>query len=182
MLPSHEPDQVEVSWRIASAVDHLGFELWRSKEGEPESKLHDGLLHDEDGDRTCRFTDRAVDAGVRYAYTLVAIDLDGGQQRFGPIQATVPFPNLALRLGQNPARPPIVLGADLPRAGKLRMRILDASGRVVRELVHSDLAPGIHSVAWDGRDQRGPAAPSGVYFVIMELGAEMRREKLVLIR
>ncbi len=62
------------------------------------------------------------------------------------------------------------------------MRILDASGRVVRELVHSELAPGTHSVAWDGRDQRGPSAPSGVYFVVMELGAEMRREKLVLIR
>jgi PKD repeat protein len=176
------PDLVDVTWRIASAIDHLGFELWRSKEGEPEAKLHEGLLHDEDGDRTCRFTDRAVNSGVRFAYTLVAIDLDGSQQRFGPIQATVPFPDLALRLGQNPAHPPLAIGAEMPRQGKLRIRILDASGRVVRELVHSDLPPGSHRVQWDGRDQRGPAAPSGVYFVVMELGAEMRREKLVLIR
>ena len=176
------PDRVEVSWRIAAAVDLSGFELWRSKEGEAEAKIHDGLLQDDDGDRTCRFTDRTVDGGVRYAYTLVAIDLDNSQQRFGPIQATVPFPDLALRLGQNPTRPPLAIGAELPRGGKLRMRILDASGRVVRELVNSELPPGSHRVEWDGRDQRGPTAPSGVYFVVMEIGAEMRREKLVLIR
>ena len=176
------PQAVEVTWRIASAIDHLGFELWRSKEGEAEAKLHDGLIQDDDGDRTCRFTDRTVDGGVRYAYTLVAIDLDGSQQRFGPIQATVPFPELALRLGQNPTRPPLAIGADLPRGGKLRMRILDATGRVVRELVHHELPPGSHRVDWDGRDQRGPTAPSGVYFVVMELGTDVRREKLVLIR
>ena len=105
-----------------------------------------------------------------------------GQQRFGPIQATVPFPDLALRIGKNPAQPPLAIAADLPRAGKLRLRVFDASGRVVRELVHRDLPPGSHQVDWDGRDQRGPTAPSGVYFVVMELGAEVRREKLVLIR
>ena len=176
------PDRVEVSWRIAAAIDHLGFELWRSKEGEAETKLNDELLEDEDGDRTCRYIDTAIDSGARYAYALVAIGRDNSQQRFGPIQVTVPFPNLALRLGRNPAQPPLTIGADMPRAGKLRLRVLDASGRVVRELVHGELPPGSHAVNWDGRDQRGPAAPSGVYFVVMELGAEMRREKLVLIR
>ncbi len=57
---------------------------------------------------------------------------------------------------------------DLPRAGHVRVRILDSSGRLVRELADGDLAAGPHERAWDGLDGSGRPAPSGIYYASVE--------------
>lgn len=45
------------------------------------------------------------------------------------------------------------------------LRVFDAHGRVVRELVPgAECAAGAHRVRWDGRDAEGSAVPSGVYW------------------
>src|SRR5580765_1828735 len=43
------------------------------------------------------------------------------------------------------------------------LSIYDAAGRRVATLVHSELPPGRHSLAWDGRDESGSPVAAGIY-------------------
>jgi len=66
---------------------------------------------------------------------------------------------------------------ELGRRGDVRLEVYDASGRRVRTLVEGTLAPGRHSVRWDGRSSQGAEAPAGVYVVDLKTdgGSETRK-------
>jgi hypothetical protein len=63
------------------------------------------------------------------------------------------------------ARAPAVLRlpAELARRGRVRVEVFDAAGRRVRVLFDGDLPGGAREFEWDGRDERGREAASGVY-------------------
>ncbi len=53
-------------------------------------------------------------------------------------------------------------------AGRIRLRVYDVAGRLVRTLADRTFTPGEYDVPWDGADDGGVAAPRGVYFVRLE--------------
>jgi hypothetical protein len=63
-----------------------------------------------------------------------------------------------------PFRGSVTLRYVLPSGGVVRAAIFDASGRKVKVLEQSTLIAGEHFLTWDGRDQNGHAADSGIYF------------------
>jgi flagellar hook assembly protein FlgD len=60
------------------------------------------------------------------------------------------------------------LSAD--RAGRQRVSIFDARGRLVRAFAPSDETAGERNLWWDGRDQAGQAVVAGQYSVVVRLG------------
>jgi photosystem II stability/assembly factor-like uncharacterized protein len=77
-----------------------------------------------------------------------------------------PVRGLALAVtGANPFRDQTRVALDLSSPARVRVAVFDALGRHVCDLAHGPLAAGRHALAWDGRDARGAAAPSGVYYV-----------------
>jgi predicted phosphodiesterase len=62
------------------------------------------------------------------------------------------------------------------------LRIFDASGRIVKELVRLSQSPGSYYVSWDGRDQSGKGCSSGMYVAVLEAAGETKSTKLVLLR
>ena len=65
----------------------------------------------------------------------------------------------------------------LGAAEAVRVDIVVAMGRRMRSLLEASLPAGAHSIVWDGRNDRGDAAPSGVYFyqVTADTGSMTRR-------
>jgi predicted acyl esterase len=61
-------------------------------------------------------------------------------------------------------------------------RILDLRGRVIKELVAREYPPGAHLLRWDGLDQAGQPAPSGVYLLSVQVGKGSVTSKLCLVR
>lgn len=82
----------------------------------------------------------------------------------------------------NPFNPSTRIPFELAKAGPVRLRIHDAQGRQVRRLFGGALEAGPHSLEWDGRDDAGRPAPSGVYFCRSEAGGASQVRKLVLAR
>jgi choice-of-anchor B domain-containing protein len=80
----------------------------------------------------------------------------------------------------NPFNPQTTIRFDLRQAGDVRLRIFDATGRLVRTLVDRNLETGAHATVWDGRTGDGAAAASGVYFYRLEAGGETRSRRMVL--
>jgi len=70
------------------------------------------------------------------------------------------------------------------QAGEIavRLEIFTADGRRVRVLVQGKYAPGTHRVLWDGRDEFGAVAPSGVYFYRVHAGKFTASRKLVMVK
>lgn len=88
--------------------------------------------------------------------------------------------------------PPILEGAPNPSAdrtgldfqlaagGRARLRVYDASGRLVTTLVDRELEGGIrHAITWDGTDREGKRTAPGVYAVTLEAGGQTSTAKLI---
>ncbi|MBK6899496.1 MAG: immune inhibitor A [bacterium] len=71
---------------------------------------------------------------------------------------------------------------DLPRAGALSVDVYNARGQVVRRLHAGDSAAGTVLLTWDGRDEGGRTAPSGVYFVRARAAGESKVGRILMVR
>jgi len=63
-----------------------------------------------------------------------------------------------------------------------RLAIYNCSGQLVRTLVDDRRRPGPYAVIWDGKDERGTPAASGVYCCELLCGGERVTAKLALLR
>jgi hypothetical protein len=92
----------------------------------------------------------------------------------------IPCAALAPRAKPNPfgsaTRISFVVAGPLP----VSVAVYDVSGRRLRTLWDGPSVPGARSLVWDGRDERGSRAASGVYLARVRVGGEQRTLKLVL--
>ncbi len=82
----------------------------------------------------------------------------------------------------NPARGATSLAFTLPHAGRVTLDVVDVQGRRVRTLLDATRPAGTHRVTWDGLDDGGRAAASGLYFVRVDAAGERASRKLARIR
>jgi len=82
----------------------------------------------------------------------------------------------------NPAKNEIHCDFTLDRIQRIRIKIYDACGRIVRNLLDRELDRGFHQISWDRRDDGRKIAGSGVYIITLETEAEVLTNRLVLIR
>jgi C1A family cysteine protease len=68
------------------------------------------------------------------------------------------------RNAPNPFGSSTEIAFSVPGMQPVLVRIFSADGRLVRRLMDSTLAPGRHSVRWDGTDEAGRKVAGGVYF------------------
>ena len=80
----------------------------------------------------------------------------------------------------NPFNPTTTVLFSLPAAGEASLDVIDVRGHVVRTLHRGDLGAGEHRLVWDGADDRGRVAPSGVYFArLRHDGGELSHKMLL---
>lgn len=99
---------------------------------------------------------------------------------------SVPSPDnvrgFRIRAVPNPFVASTALTYTLPRDGRLRLGVYDPMGRSVRRLLDSRQIAGTHAVTWDGRDDAGHLAASGVYILRLEAEGISDSRKLLLTR
>ncbi len=83
----------------------------------------------------------------------------------------------------NPFNPSTQIRYDVPVSGEVvSIRVFDVAGRLVRTLVEGPQSAGTRSVGWNGRDERGRAVASGVYFYRMQAGSFVQTRKMALLK
>ena len=70
----------------------------------------------------------------------------------------------------------------LAEAGTIRLAVYNLLGQQVRVLADEWMDAGAHRVRWDGRTDAGVEAASGVYWAVLQAGADVQTAKLVLVR
>lgn len=82
----------------------------------------------------------------------------------------------------NPANPGSVVTFSLAEAGTAEVAVYDLAGRLVAQLAGGWFAPGTQRLYWDGRDDAGGAAPSGIYLVRLRAEGAAYTRKLSLVQ
>jgi len=103
----------------------------------------------------------------------------GGQMAAPSLPASVPTLAPAW---PNPFNPTTTVAFSLPRTMDARLVILDSRGRLVAELASGLHNAGRHEAAWQGRDRRGRAVPSGSYFCCLMTEAGRLTRKLTILK
>ncbi len=80
----------------------------------------------------------------------------------------------------NPFHPRTTIGFALPQAARASIKIYATGGGLVRTLVDAPFAAGYHELPWDGKNDAGIAASSGVYFYRLEAGGTTETRRLLL--
>jgi phosphatidylserine/phosphatidylglycerophosphate/cardiolipin synthase-like enzyme len=72
----------------------------------------------------------------------------------------------------NPFNPFTNISFMTAEMARVSVKVYDASGRLVQTLADDDMMePGLHILAWDGKDARGHRQPSGAYFARVSGGS-----------
>ena len=82
----------------------------------------------------------------------------------------------------NPFNPQTTIAFSVKNRVNVRLAVYDVNGALVRTLVNSSQAAGPHEMKWDGRDDRGAAVASGVYFYRLRTGDFTSTKKMVLLK
>ncbi|MCX8014908.1 MAG: T9SS type A sorting domain-containing protein, partial [candidate division WOR-3 bacterium] len=62
----------------------------------------------------------------------------------------------------------------------VNLSIYDASGRLIKTLVNSDLNSGTYSYIWNGKDDNNRSVAEGVYFYTLKTDNYSTTKKLIL--
>jgi hypothetical protein len=90
-----------------------------------------------------------------------------------------------IRLGRNVPNPfstETTISYNLRSKGRINLDVYTLTGRLVRTLVDGSVGAGSHQVTWDGKDNRGRAVGSGVYYYRMNVEDDTQAGKMILLR
>jgi len=89
---------------------------------------------------------------------------------------------VSLGVSPNPFRGKATVNFVLANAAPVDAAVYSATGALVRRLAHESFDAGEQRLDWDGRDDDGRPASSGVYFVRLTLGATTREARITVAR
>ena len=177
-------DDVLVRWRTSVEQNVAAFRVHRATDAGALVALAPDVPPN--SAHTYSFRDPSPTPG-RYEYRIGEVAPDGSVVLHGG--ATIEFaPASPARsfLGPNvpnPFNPTTTLRYGLDAAGPVRLAVYDGRGRLVRMLARSAWSrPGFYTATWDGLDESGRAAASGVYHARLVLADRTLHWRLTLIK
>jgi len=82
----------------------------------------------------------------------------------------------------NPFNPETNIDFQVPTAGMVNVEIFNVLGQRVKTLISEQKDPGYYSVHWNGTNENGEVAPTGVYFYRMTAEGFTQTNKMVMLR
>ncbi len=82
----------------------------------------------------------------------------------------------------NPFNPATTTNYSLPASGKVELTIYNMLGQKIRSLINRHQFTGQHKIIWEGKNDQGIKAPSGIYIYRLTSSKSMISKKMVLIK
>jgi hypothetical protein len=98
------------------------------------------------------------------------------------VTVTAPAPTSLGRNYPNPFNPSTTIPFRLAGDGHISLRIYDVTGHLVKTLLYESLPAGEQQARWDGRNNNGEIAPSGVYFARLTADRFTATQKMLLLK
>jgi serine protease AprX len=118
--------------------------------------------------------------------TEIQAAVDAANAAYDPLAPVTPeTPIKLVRLAQNtpnPFNPVTEIKFTVPRDGHVDLAVYDLSGRRIRTLISETVAAGERTALWDGRNDAGQQAPSGMYFYKYITDGQALSKKMTLVK
>ena len=82
----------------------------------------------------------------------------------------------------NPFNPTTSISFQVPARSRVSIKIYNLIGQEIRDLVEKDFEPGFHKIEWNGLDNMGRTAATGVYLIQMKSDHYVTAKKCLLLR
>ena len=82
----------------------------------------------------------------------------------------------------NPFNPTTTISYALPNLSPVKVVVYDVLGRAVKTLVDEKQGPGVHNIIWDGLNNSGKQAASGIYFYRVTAGSSVQVKKMLFLK
>ncbi|HPT73089.1 MAG TPA: T9SS type A sorting domain-containing protein [Candidatus Cloacimonadota bacterium] len=82
----------------------------------------------------------------------------------------------------NPFNPSTTIEYSVPKTTKVKLRIYNIRGQLVKELVNQIVDPGKYKVVWEGKNNAGHSVASGVYFYRIEANGKTITKKMLMLK
>jgi hypothetical protein len=189
-------NQVCLQWTTQSETGLTGYRIHRGNSdnlGQAIPVSH--LIPAVNGTQTqvYSYTDSELTESGIYHYWLCSLELDGGEQFYGPVSVAfesvefTPSPEIPLVTAlespyPNPFNPNLLIPFGLADKTAVRIRIFNHRGQLIRDFDLGTKLPGHHSISWNGEDREGLACGGGIYLISMDADGGTYRRKAVLIK
>ncbi|MBE0565189.1 MAG: proprotein convertase P-domain-containing protein [Krumholzibacteria bacterium] len=179
-LTSPSGTQVQLHNRGGSSADDLHG--WYPDEIVPVGDL--GVFTGEPlhGAWTLAVSDNAGGDVGTFSGWCLRITYGGGPVAVAPEPSLVPQVFALHGNHPNPFNPTTTIRFDLPRPGHVRLDVFDVAGRLVRTLVDEYREGAVHAETWDGTDNSGRRAASGVYYCRVVADGNAATAKMLLLK
>lgn len=191
---------IAIRWRTEYEENNIGFNVYRGETPKgPFEKVNPVIIRGAGTDATPRdyqFVDETAEPQKTYYYYLEDVDFSGNTNRSKLLVVDLvtrtlrPLKALKTQLRgnfPNPFNPETWFAYDLDAKAKITIHIYDIKSRLIRELDLGEQAPGSYvtksdAAYWDGKDQVGATASSGIYFYTFKAGSFSATRKMVILK
>lgn len=190
ILAEPEDRGIRLIWSTATESHAAGFYVWRSgMEKDDYHRISHALIPargSSSGGEEYDFLDQQVQEGVTYWYRIECVSTDGTSDFYGPVSAlgvqAVPREFGLSHNYPNPFNPETAFRYQLPESGEVLITVYSLLGKQVRVLVKGHRPAGYYEERWDGNDDLGRPAGSGIYLLRVQAGRHSMIRKMTLIR
>jgi hypothetical protein len=193
--------QPVLQWMTQSEINNSGWNVFRSStEDIANSSMINAEIIPGAGTTTnptqYEFVDEySYEFEQTYYYWLESVSFAGAVETFGPIALQIPAdghnesPEVPLVYGlhsnyPNPFNPSTNISFMLDQASHVELGVYNIKGQRVVKLIDNfvDKVDEVISLTWDGNDQNGRAAGSGIYFYQLKTNNQKQIKKMTLIK
>jgi DNA-binding beta-propeller fold protein YncE len=82
----------------------------------------------------------------------------------------------------NPFKRSTSITYQLGKSGIVNLRVYNIAGQLVKTIVDQPQQAGVHSVSWNGRDNKGRQVAAGIYFCSLGTGYHSSTKKMVMLK
>lgn len=175
---------VELRWRAAVESNIVGYFIERLESKQVNARRLTPVPIPCSLEKQYVWTDNQVSSGEKREYILLSIDAAGQTRQLATTEALTPLPGQTA-LAQNypnPFNPTTTIRYTLSSPAQVRLAVYNLNGKFVKLLAEAFQTAGEHQQIWDGRDENGITAPSGLYYYRLQAGDVTETRKLSLIK
>ncbi len=178
-------DKVQLNWSTKTEVNNFGFDIERSTDGISFSKIGFVEGHgNSNSEKNYSYTD-APKSSSKYSYRLKQLDTDGKYEYSKIVEVDYVVKPTEYALSQNypnPFNPSTVIKYQLPKDNFVSLKVYNAIGQEVANLVNEVKPTGVYEVNFDASN-----LSSGIYYYILRIGSGSSNEftrtnKMVLLK
>ena len=189
-------EEVLLRWKTASEINQAGFNIFRrAADEEMFVKINDRIIFSDPANSATgaeyTYLDHPESEG-EYFYKLQNVELDGSATFSETIsvsiatgvaeQSTTPQRFELLPNYPNPFNPETRIEYTTPKESDVRLAVYNLQGQRIKTLVNELKNAGRHSVVWNGVDDSGHVAGSGIYILRIKAGDYQSSRRITLLR